>query len=661
MSADLAEPDDHVLLSRYVQQKSEPAFGALVRRHVNHVFSAAWRRVNGDRALAEDVTQMVFTDLARKAAGLPPDVVLGGWLHRHTGFTASKAIDRDRRRRRREQEAATMTALHSTTDDPLWRDAAPLLDQALDQLPAADRDAVVLRFFQKHDFRQVGAALGVSDDTAQKRVARALEKLRAFLSRRGVTGTAGALSTVLATQAVTAAPTSLAGSVAGSALAGAAVSGIGLGGWWAALSAASRWKLAAALALVAAAAAAPVVLQQRELRRLNTENRTLRERAVQTPTATSPTATPNPAVSAAATDVTKPETPGDLIGQAAKVLRGGAQDITSTTQALALLARIPVKELQASLGHVAAVADEPAQALLYKYLISRWAETEPWQALQYTQTALPQQCRAGVFEGVLTAWAGRNPESALAWFQKSGGSAPPSMRESLLATIFRGLASRNLPKAVESLGWLERENERAEALRGLLEAVHAEGDRTQLLAALDTLKDEEARLQARRAVVEMWGQRDPAAAAVFVETVGNAWERMRLMDSLGLAWLQIDPEKASEWWIKQAPGPDTLIKIMNVWGHNDPNPAGAWLARQGSGPDSDPARMTFSRQVAELDPEIALRWAETITDPAQREATVVHVFQRWQARDAAAAQSFLQKTNWTPERVARLAPGRPQN
>ncbi len=638
--------DDRTLLRHYAHEGSEAAFRELVRRHVDAVFSAARRRLNGDTAVAEDVTQQVFTDLARKAPSLPPDVVLGGWLHRHTGFCALKAIDRERRRRRRETEAATMNAtLESPPDARAWSEVAPLLDAALDSLPATDRDALVLRFFEKRDLRAVGAALGVSDDTAQKRVTRALDKVRTFLARRGVTSTAGALGALVAAQAVDAAPAGFAHGVPGHALAAAAVRGGSLF-----LRESLRWKVALAAAAAAVAVAAPLAVQQRRITALEQRNRELAANISVLATAPAPPPPLPPAPRA--------KTAQDLVAEAAVVLRGGAQDVTSTTKALALLAEIDGADREAALTAVAGVSDEAAQALLFKYLISRWAESEPFPALAYVQEKLPFQCRAGVYDGVLTAWAGKNPDSALAWFGKAGGSAPPPLRESLLATIFRGLGSRDLPLAFDRLGWLKSETERAQGLRGLLEAVDTPQERTLLWDRSATVADDELRLQTRRALIEQWGQQAPAEAAAFVEKCQPAWERERFMDSLGLVWLQRDAATAADWWATQAPGADTLVKIMNVWAHEDPNAAGEWFCRQPPGPSSDPARQTFARQVADIDPVSALRWGETISDGAMREATLEHVFGRWHARDAAAAAAFLQKASWPAERVARLAGGR---
>ncbi len=639
--------DDRELLRSYVSDGSDRAFGELVRRHLPAVYSAALRRVNGERSLAEDVTQEVFADLARKARALPPEVVLGGWLHRHTGFVALKSIDRERRRRTREEEAAAMNAMHLT--DPLWHQLSPLLDEALDRLPEPDRDALVLRFFERHDYRAVGEALGVSDDTAQKRVSRALEKLRVWLGRHGVTSTAGALSAVLTAEAVRSAPASLESALAGTALATAASSGDAVS-WWDLMSRATRWKLAAG----GVALAGTLAWQQVELRRWRAEAKSAGAAAAAASVA--PPVPPAPARARPAAGGAADSPHADVIAEAARILRGGAQDVSSTTQALAVLARIDGARIPEALAGVAAVNDEAAQALIYKYLIGRWAESQPVEALVYVQETLPFQCRPGVFEGVLTAWAGNDPESALAWFQKSRGSAPPPLRESLLATIFRGLGTRDLNGAVVQLGWVRTENERGQALRGLLDAVRTDEDRQSVLRSADTIEDEEARRQLRRAVVEQWAQADASAAAAFVESAEPEHERSALMDSLGLAWLQTEPEEAADWWVEQAPGSQTLIKIMNVWAHNDPNAAGEWLGRLPAGPESDPARMTFARQIAEIDPESALQWAETISDAGMREPTIDHVFGEWHARDAAAAHNFLQKSTWPEERVARLAP-----
>lgn len=209
--------DDEQLLRQYIQERSEPAFGELVARHIDLVYSAALRVVNGDTHLAQDVTQTVFIDLARKAPALPPGVILAGWLHRHTCFTSSTAVRTERRRQTREQTAMEISALNDNTSPP-WELIAPFLDEGLNQLSPADRDALVLRFLRRHDFRAVGAALNISEDAAQKRVTRALEKLRAEFARRGVTATAIALSSALSANALQAAPAGLAAAVSAAAI-----------------------------------------------------------------------------------------------------------------------------------------------------------------------------------------------------------------------------------------------------------------------------------------------------------------------------------------------------------------------------------------------------------------------------------------------------------
>jgi RNA polymerase sigma factor (sigma-70 family) len=205
------------LLRSYAEQGSEIAFRELVSRYIDLVYSVACRKVEGDEHLAKDVVQQVFTDLAGKAGSLPKDVMLGGWLHRHTCFVAATTMRTERRRQVREKQAMEMNSLHNDPDAG-WKDLAPVLDDAINELGEADRDAIMLRFYERQDLKTVGAKLGVSDDAAQKRVGRALEKLRELLLSRGVALTGAALGVALSERAVKAAPTGLGASVATPAL-----------------------------------------------------------------------------------------------------------------------------------------------------------------------------------------------------------------------------------------------------------------------------------------------------------------------------------------------------------------------------------------------------------------------------------------------------------
>ena len=214
------EATDAELLRRYAKDKSEAAFAELVRRRVNLVYSVALRQCGGDAQLAEDVTQKVFVDLARKATTLASRAVLSGWLYRSAQFAASDVVRTERRRRVREQESHLMEAITNEAGAPAdWEKLRPLLDEALAELEDADRDAVALRFLENRAFGEIGAALQLSEDGARKRVERALDKLHGALTRRGVNSTAAALALAVAQQAGIAAPAGLAASVTGVALA----------------------------------------------------------------------------------------------------------------------------------------------------------------------------------------------------------------------------------------------------------------------------------------------------------------------------------------------------------------------------------------------------------------------------------------------------------
>jgi hypothetical protein len=148
-----------------------------------------------------------------------------GWLYTTSRFAAARIVRAEKRRQAREQEAHLMQ--DSTVEplaDPEWQQLRPVLDEAMDQLGARDREALLLRYFSGGSFAAVGARLGVTEDAARKRVDRALDQLRARLSRRGIRSSAMAVALLLESRAVSAAPNGLAATVSSAALSAPAAS-----------------------------------------------------------------------------------------------------------------------------------------------------------------------------------------------------------------------------------------------------------------------------------------------------------------------------------------------------------------------------------------------------------------------------------------------------
>ena len=216
--------DDSALLRQYAENNSDEAFAALVTRHINLVYSVALRQV-GNPHNAEEITQAVFIILAKKAAQLRHDKALSSWLFQTTRLTANNFIRSESRRHRREEEAYMQFVLDEAGTE-VWPRIAPLLDSAVAGLREKDRRAILLRFYEGRNLGEVGLALGASEDAAEKRVSRALEKLRQFFTKRGVDSTAAIIAGVISANAVQAAPVALAKSVTAVAIAkGAAASG----------------------------------------------------------------------------------------------------------------------------------------------------------------------------------------------------------------------------------------------------------------------------------------------------------------------------------------------------------------------------------------------------------------------------------------------------
>ncbi len=218
---------DFELLQRFTSEGEQSAFADLVRRHLDLVFATAMRKVE-DPGAAQEVAQNVFAALARKAWRFAPDDSLPAWLHKAALLESKSWLRGELGRRRREEVAAELgTTMNTPEDQSALAALVPLLDEALLSLREKDRTALLLRFYESHSLRDVGAAVCVSEDAARMRVQSALEKLAEFFKRRGfktatvavataalehtATTAAAAVATAVVSAALQAAPPELAG------------------------------------------------------------------------------------------------------------------------------------------------------------------------------------------------------------------------------------------------------------------------------------------------------------------------------------------------------------------------------------------------------------------------------------------------------------------
>ena len=265
----MSDLSDQQLLRDYADHRSEAAFSELVRRHIGLVYSAAFR-MTGEAHSAQDVTQAVFVALAQNTPRLACHPVLSGWLHTTARNLAAKNIRDSVRRQHREQEAAAMNEPPSSAPEVSWNEIAPQLDIALGELSEADRDAVLLRYFERKSTVEIAKVLGVSDDTAQKRVSRAVEKLREYFTGRKITISASGLAALIAANAVQAAPAGLAGTAVSTSTAITATKII-------AITTLQKALITATVAIIVGAG----IYEARQAAQLREQNQTLQQQQVE--------------------------------------------------------------------------------------------------------------------------------------------------------------------------------------------------------------------------------------------------------------------------------------------------------------------------------------------------------------------------------------------
>ena len=586
------ETTDQELLGSYARHGSEAAFRELVRRHTDLVYSTATRLVV-DPHLAEDVSQRVFVALAKNARKLAHRATISGWLHRTTHSFSVMTIRTEERRRLREQKAAPMLS-DSSDSNSVWDRVAPYLDVAVSQLDEADRDLMMLRFFQRKTAREIGEQLGLSEEAAQKRMTRALERLRGLLAKRGLTVSGAVLAGAISTQAVQAAPAGLAGKLALSALT-AQVAGPVAAGFkpFAFIAQLKSHPIATAIALAACLSLGTGgFIAGRAVASKHWAAMAWREAVLAAPDEPAVANEPMPAAATVSNPTGQPAVQElsvvKILAEAAQHFRSVETDPDATAKGIVEMQKLRPADAAEALRLIESYRGEPGVfRFMAPHVMKLWAQTEPRAAmeyaskLEYTPNRLENHhARALAQELISRVWAQREPEAAWEWYRQTSDSLPGMRGDSswgrLPKPIFTEWAGRDAVGALAELAKVGPDDERA-PIEGIAEATAITQFRPAILSAIEQMKDDELRRRLAARMSEAWARVDPQSAAEWASglTFQDPLGRLHVATEAFEEWWELDRHAAAVWMLTHAPGemmdqlkglasPDQIQKLQDA-------------------------------------------------------------------------------------------------
>lgn len=629
------ELEDEALLRAFEKSGTETAFRELVRRHGGMVMGVAMRRT-GDHSLAEEVTQQVFTALAAKAGRWETKASLAGWLYRATMLKCSEVMRKERSCKRK-LDAFSAEVLGADEGQSVWHEALPVLDEAIEALPAADRRMILLRFFERKSFQQIAAATGKSESAAQKQCERALEKLSALLRRKGVAVPAAMLATGLAAQVAEGFPAGLAVTISQSAMAGAKA----LTAKTLILQTLDIMAKTKAMAAVLIVAIIPLAMQWNENNHLQGEVSALKDRLATIAAAQKESAkriTPRisrraargPAMELAAEPASVPVAavnPTNALTAAEEWQRALFEpDPVLRSQRIAVLLGSLTPEIAPT---VAETFEQAKQSGIqfgeeYRLFLRAWGKLDGAKAMEYADLRGGGEHTPEMLS-TLAGWASANPQQARDWVE---ALAEGSTKEGLIYGLLDGWSMVDFASAAAYAESRPRSEARDEFRKLLLQRALATGGPAAAQQWVQRIpNDEHNQVYKQRAfdeVIQTMLYRDPSAAAHWIaQNAGQAFLSGSAVVDTVTKLAQSAPMEALN-WMENLPGiSDTqrekgAVAAMNRWAENDPQAAGNWLVQNRQHPAYDRMAGQYALAIAEEYPQAAREWAQSLADENAR-------------------------------------------
>lgn len=640
---------DHQLLQQHQRDPSGPALAKLVDRHLSLVHSVA-RRITANNEAARDISQTVFLRLVKKASNIPPSLPLTAWFHRETHSASVDYVRSEVRRQKREQTAASLEAMKANSEP--WDQLAPEIDGAIDELSENDRALVLLRFYQNKTHPEIARELGINHDAARMRTNRALEKLRAILSKRGITTTTALLATTLPTNAVSPAPASLATAITSSLQATTATTGV--------LAFAKAHLLTLGAVAIGATA---ITTQQIKINRLEDAQKN--------------TPSQVPSISPSSRNSVQPSPRSRTFSEPDLLAIFANPDPADRLQLLQDYSiHLPVERIPEALDLLRQKTPDwdSESKMLTHLLLTRWAKADPEAAFASLDDA-NFSLERGHSVSVLSALAALDPKRTADWLTSPSNTRAfyPVVGHILSGTIAKEWARQDSDAA---LAWARTlaDQQQAGAFSGVLGTIAATDPQKAAFLA-QTLEHGDARDHILGEIAQSWARHSPEKALAWATTL-NPDEKKNTTAIALKSWSETHPSKAAE-YLDQQSGTEHLELVASHWSKRDPaeaanwvsakpashhrntalgitlwnwttqNPeaATAWVQSQPDGATKNHAIAGLAAAAVEFDPLTALEWTQKVSDPSFRDELTRRTFTTWTRREPEIAHKWGKENN----------------
>lgn len=314
-------------------------------------------------------------------------------------------------------------------------------------------------------------------------------------------------------------------------------------------------------------------------------------------------------------------------------------------------------EVMQALQKIASMPWSAASEQLLQETLSRWAVTDPTAALQYALQIESRRVRASLVNGIFSSWAKTDATGAFKWLL-ANKELDPGTFQAGLKPVFTAMAKSHIPDAMHMALALSPGTDQMAAMRIVMEQAARIGAAPSMLSYMESLQTPGERQTYATALAQNWAVYAPEEAARWALSLTDpALQKAALTTTMG-TWAGDNPQAAAHWILSM---PDSELRVQQIaqitqsWARYDPVKAADWLLTQRPpAPGLDPAVQGLVNVVMRSNPEGAVMWAATISDPKVRNNTIYNVSREWMKKDPAKATAYILNAPLSPAQRARL-------